>query len=89
MPSRGAVRMRVAYTKSATRRRRSNFSARTGVGFIVVATPGRLCDLMEQRALALDRCAHVVLDEADRMLDMGFELRCVLYTGPHTTALAW
>ena len=44
-----------------------------GVGFIVVATPGRLCDLMEQRALALDRCAHVVLDEADRMLDMGFE----------------
>ena len=40
---------------------------------IVVATPGRLCDLMKQGAVTLARCRHVVLDEADRMLDMGFE----------------
>ena len=40
---------------------------------IVVATPGRLCDLMKQGAVTLAQCRHVVLDEADRMLDMGFE----------------
>ena len=53
-------------------------------GFVVVATPGRLCDLMTQRSLALDRCHHLVLDEADRMLDMGFEpqLREVFAAAP-------
>lgn len=39
---------------------------------IVVATPGRLLDLLDERALSLGRVSHVVLDEADRMLDMGF-----------------
>lgn len=32
---------------------------------IVVATPGRLIDLLEQNALTLDECNHVILDEAD------------------------
>jgi ATP-dependent RNA helicase RhlE len=39
---------------------------------IVVATPGRLLDHLQQGNCRLDRVEHVVLDEADRMLDMGF-----------------
>src|SRR3989344_6208268 len=40
--------------------------------FMVIGTPGRLKDLMERRVLNLARFDTVVLDEADRMLDMGF-----------------
>lgn len=39
---------------------------------IVIATPGRLLDLMQQRAINLNWLDMLVLDEADRMLDMGF-----------------
>ena len=47
---------------------------------LVVATPGRLLDLVRHNALRLDAVAHVVLDEADRLLDLGFadELREVM-----------
>ena len=39
---------------------------------IIVATPGRLLDLIQQKYLSLHAVEHFILDEADRMLDMGF-----------------
>lgn len=51
---------------------------------IVVATPGRLVDLIEENVLTLQNTIYVVLDEADRMLDEGFEpaIRRILSTCP-------
>ncbi|CAH0546283.1 unnamed protein product [Brassicogethes aeneus] len=40
---------------------------------IIIATPGRLIDFLESGRTNLRRCTYLVLDEADRMLDMGFE----------------
>ncbi|KAI9166960.1 DEAD-domain-containing protein [Paramyrothecium foliicola] len=40
---------------------------------IVIATPGRLVDCLERRLLVLSQCCYVIMDEADRMIDFGFE----------------
>jgi len=51
-----------------------------GVSF-VIGTPGRLRDLIEKKILDLSTCHSVVLDEADRMLDMGFRDDMVFIIG--------
>ncbi|KAF2178624.1 DEAD-domain-containing protein [Zopfia rhizophila CBS 207.26] len=48
------------------------FSLRDGAE-IIIATPGRLVDCIERRVLVLSQCCYVIMDEADRMIDMGFE----------------
>ena len=40
---------------------------------LIIGTPGRINDFLESRDMSLEQCGFVVLDEADRMLDMGFE----------------
>lgn len=47
-------------------------SLRNGV-HIVVATPGRLVDSLERGIVSLEKCYHLTMDEADKMIDMGFE----------------
>ena len=42
---------------------------------IVVGTPGRIKDFLNQKKLNLQQCQIVVLDEVDRMLDMGFQVK--------------
>jgi superfamily II DNA/RNA helicase len=58
---------------------------------IVVATPGRLIDLLDRKAVSLASLSCVVLDEADRMADMGFlpQVEWILrhVGGPHQTLL--
>ncbi len=59
-------------------------SLRSGAN-VVVATPGRLLDLVDHNALDLNQVQHLVLDEADRLLDLGFaeELQRVLALLPN------
>jgi hypothetical protein len=48
-------------------------AARAAKAHVVVATPGRLTDLMNRKLLSVNEIKILILDEADRMLDMGFQ----------------
>ena len=78
------VPLRVATVFGGVSERPQIEALRSGVD-MVVATPGRLIDLMEQRAANLSAVEFVVLDEADRMLDMGFlpPIRRIMKALPH------
>jgi ATP-dependent RNA helicase DDX5/DBP2 len=59
---------------------------------IVIATPGRLIDMMESNNTNLRRVTYLVLDEADRMLDMGFDpqiRKIVSHIRPDRQTLYW
>ena len=63
--------LRVVTLTGGTSVNRDQVTLRAGAD-MVVATPGRLLDLMKQRALSLDDLQCLVLDEADRLLETGF-----------------
>jgi len=48
------------------------FNLRNGAE-IIIGTPGRLKDCLDRRIIVLNQCTYVVMDEADKMIDMGFE----------------
>jgi ATP-dependent RNA helicase RhlE len=70
-PLAAAKRLRIATVYGGTSVGSQARTARSAN--IVIATPGRLNDLLERRLLTLDHVRVLVLDEADRMLDMGFK----------------
>lgn len=63
------IKMCLCYGGTSTRHQSSNVSRGCHV---LVATPGRLLDFVDKTFLSFDDVRYVVLDEADRMLDMGF-----------------
>jgi superfamily II DNA/RNA helicase len=70
-PLASAVGLRAAAIYGGASMDRQLAEAERGLD-VVVATPGRLIDLVQREAISLKRTAIVVIDEADRMADMGF-----------------
>ncbi|MEU1231032.1 DEAD/DEAH box helicase [Streptomyces sp. NPDC005828] len=70
-PYAGALRLRLATVVGGMSIGRQATALRDGAE-VLIATPGRLMDLVERKDCRLDRVAVTVLDEADRMADMGF-----------------
>jgi superfamily II DNA/RNA helicase len=71
LPLGAAVDRRVTAVYGGARIERQMADLRDGID-IVIATPGRLIDLVDRKAVSLADISLVVLDEADRMVDMGF-----------------
>ena len=53
--------------------RSAGMAMKGGVIHMVVATPGRLLDMLQKKKLTLAQCQYLALDEADRLIDLGFE----------------
>ena len=68
----GGVRLRTLLATGGISLKDQLDGIRSGV-HIVVATPGRLIDLLKKEKINLDLCRYLALDEADRMIDLGFE----------------
>lgn len=66
------LKLRTVSVVGGLSREEQGFQLRLGCE-IVIATPGRLIDVLENRYLVLSQCTYVVLDEADKMIDLGFE----------------
>ncbi|KAI7080722.1 Pre-mRNA-splicing ATP-dependent RNA helicase [Hortaea werneckii] len=70
-------RIRLSSPRRVSWRSRLNWrpgnSRRLSGSNIIIATPGRLVDCIERRVLVLSQCCYVIMDEADRMIDLGFE----------------
>jgi ATP-dependent RNA helicase RhlE len=79
----GSLRTTVVYGGVGYGEQETKLRAGTDV---LVATPGRLLDFMEKGTIKLDTIEHLVLDEADRMLDMGFmpDVRRIVEKCPKT-----
>jgi ATP-dependent RNA helicase RhlE len=73
------MRIRTAVVVGGLREARQLQAIKAGAE-VVIATPGRLCDYLQRRLIDLSTTTTIVLDEADRMLDMGFlpSLRMIL-----------
>ena len=67
------VRCVAVYGGASQSEQEDELAQPTSMATLVVGTPGRLLAVMGTRALGLERARLLVLDEADRMLDMGFE----------------
>jgi ATP-dependent RNA helicase RhlE len=65
------LRIRADVIYGGVSQKNQEIALRKGVD-VLIATPGRLMDLMNQNLVHLDHVKYLVLDEADRMLDMGF-----------------
>jgi len=78
----------VAYGGQGNRREQAQSA---GSSPILIATPGRLKDFLETGVVDLTPCKYVVMDEADRLLDMGFapQIQEIMayVTGPHQTMM--
>jgi len=61
-------------------KRQQEYKLRQGVE-LLICTPGRLLDFLERGTINLHRCTFLIFDEADRMLDMGFEPQIRAITG--------
>ncbi|XP_037704458.1 probable ATP-dependent RNA helicase DDX41 [Choloepus didactylus] len=68
----GSPRLRCALCIGGASVKEQTETIRQGV-HILVATPGRLMDLLQKKLVSLDICRYLALDEADRMINMGFE----------------